>query len=140
MNNLTLTIIKPDAYKNGLDGLISSRFILEGFKPINMKYKMLSVTEAKEFYSVHKEKPFFGDLIDFMTSGPLIIYVLEKPNAVKDFRTLIGDSDPKKAQPGTIRHLYGKGMPDNAIHGSDSNENAKKEILFFFPEMINKIN
>ena len=138
MNNLTLTIIKPDAYKSSLEGLILTRFVLEGFKPIAMKYKMLSLEEAKEFYSVHKEKPFFDDLIDFMTSGPLVICALEKPNAVKDFRKLIGDSDPKLAEPGTIRSLYGKGMPENAIHGSDSNENAQKEILFFFPELIQK--
>lgn len=138
MNNLTLTIIKPDAFEKAYEQLIIARISLAEFKTVGMIYTMLTNERAKEFYSIHKDKPFFDDLIKFMTSGTILVCALEKTNAVEDFRELIGDSDPKEAKPGTIRHLYGNGMPDNAIHGSDSNENAKKEILFFFPEMINK--
>lgn len=138
MNNLTLTIIKPDAYEKGHEQVILARILLAGFKTIAVKYKHLTIEEAKEFYSIHRDKDFFESLISFMTSGTIVVYALEKTNAVKDFRNLIGDSDPKEAKAGTIRHIYGTGMPENAIHGSDSNENAKKEILFFFPELINK--
>jgi nucleoside-diphosphate kinase len=138
MNNLTLSIIKPDAFEKAQDQLIATRITLAGFRVIGMHYTMLTKEKAEEFYSIHKDKPFFDDLIEFMTSGSILVYALEKDNAVKDFRKLIGDSDPKEADPGTIRHIYGTGMPNNAIHGSDSNENAKTEILFFFPELITK--
>lgn len=138
MNNLTLTIIKPDAFGKAYEQLIMARISLAGFKTVGLIHTMLTKERAEEFYDIHKDKPFFNDLIKFMTSGPILISVLEKTDAVEDFRELIGDSDPSIAKPGTIRHLYGTGMPDNAIHGSDSNENAKTEILFFFPEMINK--
>jgi nucleoside-diphosphate kinase len=139
MTNLTLTIIKPDSYEKGNDQLIAARFIQEGFKPIAMKYKYLSPNEAKQFYDIHKDKPFFKDLIVFMTSGPIVVYALEKEDAVKKFRTLIGDTDPTKAEPGSIRSIYGTDIAHNAIHGSDSNENAAKEILFFFPELQSKV-
>jgi nucleoside-diphosphate kinase len=103
-----------------------------------MKAIMLTPNQASEFYSVHKSKDFYESLIKYMTSGPIIIYALEKENAVEDFRNLIGSTDPKEALPGTIRSMYGTEVSSNAIHGSDSDENALKEISFFFPELINK--
>ena len=104
-----------------------------------MKAIMLTKNQASEFYSVHKDKDFYNDLIKFMTSGPIVIYALEKENSVDDFRKLIGSTDPSEANPGTIRSMYGKAVSSNAIHGSDSDDNAQKEILFFFPEMEQKI-
>jgi nucleoside-diphosphate kinase len=104
-----------------------------------MKAIMLNRDQASKFYSIHKGKDFYGDLIKFMTSGPIIVYALEKTNAVEDFRNLIGSTDPKEAKPVTIRSMYGEAVSSNAIHGSDSDDNAKKEILFFFPEIEQKI-
>jgi nucleoside-diphosphate kinase len=138
MGSYTLTIIKPDAYH--VADQITKRITFEGFRVISMKAIMLNIIQASEFYSIHKEKDFYEDLIQFMTSGPIIIYTLFKDDAVEDFRRLIGSTDPKESKPGTIRSMYGKSVSSNAIHGSDSDENAKKEILFFFPEIENKIN
>ena len=137
MGNLTLTIIKPDAYH--VSDQITKRITFEGFRVISMKAIMLTSKQASDFYSVHKEKDFYNDLIKFMTSGPIVVYALEKNNAVDSFRNLIGSTDPKEANPGTIRSMYGTAVSSNAIHGSDSDENAKKEILFFFPEIEEKI-
>lgn len=137
MGNYTLTIIKPDAYH--VADQITKRITFEGFRVISMKAIMLTQNQASEFYSIHKGKDFYSDLIKFMTSGPIVIYALEKENAVEDFRSLIGSTDPIEANPGTIRSMYGKAVSSNAIHGSDSDENAKKEILFFFPEIEQKI-
>jgi nucleoside-diphosphate kinase len=130
-------MIKPDAYH--VADQIIKRITFEGFRVISMKAIMLTPNQASEFYSVHKGKDFYESLIKYMTSGPIIIYALEKENAVEDFRNLIGSTDPKEASPGTIRSMYGTEVSSNAIHGSDSDDNAKKEILFFFPELINKI-
>lgn len=135
----TLTIIKPDSFKSGNDQVIISRILNSHFIPIEMRVKMLSIEEAEEFYKEHKGKDFYEDLIHFMTSGPLIIMCLEKENCVKDFRKLIGDTDPLKADKGTIRSLYGSDIGHNAIHGADSNESARREILFWFPHLENKI-
>lgn len=132
----TLTIIKPDAFSS--DTQILKRISLEGFKTIGIKSTFLNKSQAEEFYSIHKDKPFFSDLIKFMTSGPITVCALEKENAVEDFRNLIGDTDPKKANSGTIRSLYGTSISSNGIHGSDSDLNAKKEILFFFPDLASK--
>jgi nucleoside-diphosphate kinase len=137
MGNYTLTIIKPDAYH--VSDQITKRITFDGFRVISMKAIMLTSKQASEFYSVHKEKDFYNDLIKFMTSGPIIVYALEKNNAVDSFRNLIGSTDPAEAKPGTIRSMYGTAVSSNAIHGSDSDENAKKEILFFFPEIEEKI-
>ena len=137
MGNYTLTIIKPDAYH--VADQITKRITFEGFRVIAMKAIMLTKNQASEFYSIHKDKDFYNDLIKFMTSGPIVIYALEKENSVDDFRKLIGSTDPSEANPGTIRSMYGKAVSSNAIHGSDSDDNAQKEILFFFPEMEQKI-
>lgn len=137
MGNYTLTIIKPDAYH--VADQITKRITFEGFRVIAMKAIMLTKNQSSEFYSIHKGKDFYDDLIKFMTSGPIVIYALEKENAVDDFRKLIGSTDPLEANPGTIRSMYGKAVSSNAIHGSDSDDNAQKEILFFFPEIEQKI-
>jgi nucleoside-diphosphate kinase len=137
MGNYTLTIIKPDAYH--VADQITKRITFEGFRVIAMKAIMLTSNQASKFYAIHKGKDFYNDLLKFMTSGPIVIYALEKQNAVEDFRNLIGSTDPTEANPGTIRSMYGKAISANAIHGSDSDENAQKEILFFFPEIEHKI-
>lgn len=133
----TLTMIKPDAFASA-DQLIQ-RISFEGFKTIGMKVTMLTNDKASEFYSIHKSKDFYDDLIKFMTSGPIVAIALQKTNAIEDFRTLIGDTDPQSANPGTIRSMYGSSIASNAIHGSDSDENALKEVAFFFPELIDRI-
>jgi len=138
MSRYTLTIIKPDAFSKGYNDPILHRISYEGFSTIGMKVTHLSDDQAKGFYDIHKDKPFFKDLIEFMTSGPIIVCALTKSNAVDDFRNLIGDTDPTECKPGTIRSLYGESISSNAIHGSDSDENALKEISFFFPELIDK--
>lgn len=139
MDKYTLTIIKPDAFGKGYNDPILQRISFEGFQVIGIKVCMLSDEQASTFYAIHKEKPFYKDLIEFMTSGPIITCALSKDDAVESFRTLIGDTDPKNSKPGTIRSMYGESISKNAIHGSDSNENAAKEISFFFPELIDKI-
>ena len=125
-------MIKPDAMKNGHAGAIIDRIIKEGFKIIALKQTRLSEDKAGEFYAVHKARPFYDELVSFMSSGPIIAAILEKENAVSSFRTLIGATDPAKADANTIRKLYAESVGENAIHGSDSDENAKIEGDFFF--------
>jgi nucleoside-diphosphate kinase len=130
--NRTFTMIKPDAVENNYIGPILARINEAGFRIIAMKYTRLSKEKAGQFYEVHKERPFYGELTDYMSSGPIVAAILEKDNAVADFRKLIGATDPAKAEKGTIRNLYAKSIAANAIHGSDSDENAKIEGDFFF--------
>ncbi len=130
--NRTFTMIKPDAVSNGHTGKIIDQIISSGFRIVAMKYTRLSAEQAGEFYAIHRERPFFNDLVTFMTSGPIVAAILEKDNAVEDFRTLIGATDPQKAAEGTIRQRFAKSIDANAIHGSDSNENAEVEGRFFF--------
>ena len=125
-------MIKPDAMKNGHAGAIIDRIIKEGFKIIALKQTRLSEEKAGEFYAVHKARPFYGELVSFMSSGPIVAAILEKENAVSAFRTLIGATDPAKADANTIRKLYAESVGENAIPGSDSDENAKIEGDFFF--------
>ena len=125
-------MIKPDAVANGHTGKIIDHIIQKGFNIVAMKYTRLSTEKAGEFYAVHKERPFYGELVDFMSSGPITAAILEKSNAVADFRTLIGATNPANAEEGTIRKLYATSLGENAIHGSDSDENAKIEGDFFF--------
>ena len=132
MSNQTFTMIKPDAVKNKYAGAILDKIINAGFQIEAMKLTRLTPEKASEFYAIHKERPFFGELVEFMSSGVIIAAILEKDNAVADFRTLIGATDPSKADEGTIRKLYATSVGENAIHGSDSDENAKIEADFFF--------
>ena len=132
MSNRTFTMIKPDAMKNGHAGVILDRFIKEGYRIVALKLTKLSAEKAGEFYAVHKERPFYGELVEFMSSGPITAAILEKENAVADFRTLIGATNPAQAEEGTIRKLYATSLGENAVHGSDSDENAKIEGDFFF--------
>ncbi len=125
-------MIKPEAVANGHIGAILNDIIVGGFKIVAMKYIHLTETSAGNFYAVHKERPFYGDLVSFMTSGPIVAAILEKENAVEDFRKLIGATDPAKAAEGTIRNKYAKSIDANAVHGSDSDENAEIEGNFFF--------
>ncbi|MAZ56017.1 MAG: nucleoside-diphosphate kinase [Flavobacteriales bacterium] len=131
-NNKTFTMIKPDAVQNGYAGLILAKIEKAGFKITAMKMTQLSVESAESFYEIHKEKPFFSDLVNYMTSGPIIAAILEKDNAVPDFRELIGNTNPQEAKEGTIRQMYAKSIDANAIHGSDSDTNAKIEGDFHF--------
>lgn len=131
----TFTMIKPDGVANGYTGAILNKIIEGGFKIVAMKYLQLTPERAGEFYAVHKERPFYGDLVKYMSSGPIIAVILEKENAIEDFRTLIGATDPAKAAPGTIRNLYAKDISANAVHGSDSDENAAIEGNFFFSNL-----
>ncbi len=132
--NRTFTMIKPDAVANGHAGKIIDHITQAGFKIVALKYTRLSTEMAGNFYGIHRERPFFGELVSFMTSGPIYAAILEKDNAVEDFRKLIGATDPQKAEAGTIRNLYAKSIDANAIHGSDSNENAEIEGNFFFSQ------
>lgn len=132
--NRTFTMIKPDAVANGHIGAILNDIIAGGFKIVAMKYIKLSQETAGNFYAVHKERPFYGELVNFMTSGPIVAAILEKDNAVEDFRALIGATNPADAAEGTIRNKYAKSIDANAIHGSDSDENAAIEGNFFFSE------
>lgn len=132
MGNQTLAIIKPDAIRKNLIGQIVTKITQAGFKIKGMKMLKLTKESASGFYSVHKGKSFFNDLIDFMSSGPCIPIALEKENAVEEFRKLIGATDPAQADEGTIRKLFAESKQENAIHGSDSDENAITEISFFF--------
>lgn len=132
MSNRTFTMIKPDAMKNGNAGAIIDRIIKEGFRIVSLKMTKLSAEKAGEFYAVHKERPFYGELVQFMSSGPIIAAVLEKDNAVTAFRDLIGATNPAQAAEGTIRKLFAASVGENAMHGSDSDENAKIEGDFFF--------
>jgi nucleoside-diphosphate kinase len=131
----TLSIIKPDGVEKGIIGKIISRFESSGLKPIAVRLTHLSKREAEGFYAVHKARPFFGDLVTFMTSGPVVLMVLEGENAVLRNREIMGATDPKKAADGTIRKDFATDIEKNTVHGSDSAENAKVEISYFFPEV-----
>lgn len=128
----TLTIIKPDAVTSGHVGEIIARLEREGFHILGVKRLLLTEEQAKKFYQVHRERPFYGSLVAFMTSGPVWVMALERENAVAHLREVMGATDPAKAAPGTIRALYGSSIERNAIHGSDSPENAHTELAFFF--------
>jgi len=128
-------MIKPDAFSKGYSGLIIDRIIQAGFRVIALKLTKLSAEKAGEFYAIHRERGFFQELVDFMSSGPIVAAILEKDNAVADFRVLIGATDPAKAAAGTIRKLFASSLGENAIHGSDSDENAKIEGDFFFSSL-----
>ncbi len=128
-------MIKPDAFANGHSGAILDQIIKAGFKIVALKLTSLSAGKAGEFYAIHKERPFYGELVAFMSSGPIIAAILEKDNAVEDFRKLIGATDPAKAEEGTIRKKFAESLGRNAIHGSDSNDNADIESNFFFSNL-----
>jgi nucleoside-diphosphate kinase len=130
--NRTFTMIKPDAVENGHIGAILEKINGAGFRIVAMKMTLLAKKDAETFYEVHKERPFFGELVDYMSSGPIVAAILEKDNAVADFRTLIGATNPAEAAEGTIRKLYATSIAANAIHGSDSDENAAIEGAFHF--------
>lgn len=134
MSNRTFTIIKPDSVEKGNFGRIISRIESEGFRVLGIKKVALSEKQAQAFYAVHSERPFFGDLVRYMTSGPVYVAALEKENAVASLRGLMGATDPARADAGTLRKDFGESIERNAIHGSDSDENAKIEISFFFAE------
>jgi nucleoside-diphosphate kinase len=135
MSNRSFTMIKPDAVRQGNIGNILQMINAAGFRIVAMKYTYLSVAQAGKFYEVHRERPFYGELVDFMSSGPIVAAILEKDNAVADFRKLIGATDPAKADEGTIRKAYASSVGENAVHGSDSDENAKIEGDFFFSQL-----
>jgi nucleoside-diphosphate kinase len=132
MNNKTFTMIKPDATSKGYTGAILDQIIKAGFSVKAMKWIHLSPAQAGTFYEVHKERPFYQELVDFMSSGPIVAAILEKDNAVADFRTLIGATNPAQAVEGTIRKKFAASIGENAVHGSDSDENAAIEGNFFF--------
>jgi nucleoside-diphosphate kinase len=135
MSQRTLSIIKPDATTRNLIGKILAHFEAAGLKIVAARMATLTPEEAGEFYAVHKERPFYGELVDYMVSGPVFISVLEGTDAVNLNRKLMGATDPKKADAGTIRALYAESIAANAVHGSDSLENAATEIKFFFPNL-----
>jgi len=128
-------MIKPDATSKGYTGAILDQIIKAGFKVKAMKWTNLTPAQAGQFYEVHKERPFYGELVDFMSSGPIVAAILEKDNAVADFRTLIGATDPAQAAEGTIRKNFAASIGENAVHGSDSDENAQIEGNFFFSKL-----
>ena len=128
----TLSILKPDALKSGVIGKIITRFEEKGLKPVAIRLQHLSQREAEGFYAVHKERPFFKDLVSFMISGPVVLMCLEGENAMQANRDLMGATDPKKATAGTIRADFAKSIDANTVHGSDSVENAKNEVAYFF--------
>lgn len=135
MTNRTFTMIKPDATGKGHTGAILSMINAAGFRIVSTKMVHLSKEKAGQFYEVHKERPFYGELVDFMSSGAITAAILEKENAVEDFRTLIGATNPAEAKDGTIRKLYAASIGENAVHGSDSDENAAIEGAFFFSKL-----
>ncbi len=130
--NRTFTMLKPDAVENGHIGAILEKINAAGFRIVAMKMTQLSKVDAEAFYAIHSERPFFGELVEYMTSGPIVSAILEKDNAVDDFRTLIGATNPAEAAEGTIRKMYAESIAANAIHGSDSDENAAIESAFHF--------
>ncbi|MBD0295942.1 MAG: nucleoside-diphosphate kinase [Flavisolibacter sp.] len=132
MSNRTLTMIKPDAMRKGDAGGILDMILRAGFRIIALKQTQLTIEKAGEFYAVHRERPFYTELVHFMSSGPIIAAILEKENAVADFRMLIGATDPAKADEGTVRNKFATSVGENAVHGSDSDENARIESDFFF--------
>jgi len=131
-SNRTFTMLKPDAVAKGYIGEIINQITGSGFKIVAMKMTQMTENDAKTFYEVHKERPFYGELVEYMTSGPIVAAILEKENAVDDFRTLIGATNPEEAAEGTIRKKFATSISENAIHGSDSDENAKIEGDFHF--------
>ncbi|HXB31607.1 MAG TPA: nucleoside-diphosphate kinase [Puia sp.] len=135
MSNRTFTMVKPDAFANGHAGAIMDIILKAGFRLVALKMTQLSVEKAGEFYAIHSARPFYGELVEFMSRGPIIAAILEKENAVADFRKLIGATDPAKADKGTIRQLFAASLGENAIHGSDSDENALVESNFFFSNL-----
>jgi nucleoside-diphosphate kinase len=130
--NRTFTMIKPDAVENGHIGAILEQINSSGFRIVALKLTEMTKADAEQFYAVHNERPFFGELVEFMTRGPIVAEILEKENAVEDFRTLIGATNPEEAAEGTIRKKYATSIGENAVHGSDSNENAAIEGAFHF--------
>lgn len=130
--NRTFTMLKPDAVEKGHIGAILEKINEAGFRIVAMKLTQLTIDDAKEFYAVHKERPFYGELVEYMTRGPIVAAILEKENAVEDFRKLIGATNPEEAAKGTIRKMYAASISENAIHGSDSDENAAIEGAFHF--------
>ncbi|MDC7995555.1 nucleoside-diphosphate kinase [Altibacter sp. HG106] len=128
----TFTMLKPDSVEKGNIGPILEKITAAGFKIVAMKLTQMTQDDAKQFYAIHKERPFFGELVEYMTRGPIVAAVLEKDNAVEDFRTLIGATNPEEAAEGTIRKLYAASIGENAVHGSDSDENAEIESQFHF--------
>ena len=130
--NFTFTIIKPSAVYAGLTGNILADILSAGFSIVAMKLTRMTENEAKTFYAVHKDRPFYGELVNFLTSGPIVVAIVFKENAVTDFRTLIGKTNPAEAAEGTLRKKYGESLNHNAIHGSDSDENAAIEASHFF--------
>ncbi len=135
MSNLTLGIIKPDAVKKGVQGAIIQKILDKGFKIRGLKLIQQSLKQAEGFYAVHAERPFFGELTEFMSSGPCIVMVLEKENAVPEWRTLMGATNPTEADEGTLRKEFASSIGENAVHGSDSDENASIEIAYFFSKL-----
>jgi nucleoside-diphosphate kinase len=135
MNNLTFGIIKPDAVRAGNQGKIIDRILTAGFKIRGMKLIHQSIGQAEGFYAVHKERPFFGELTEFMSSGPCVVLALEKENAVKAWRDLMGATNPAEAAEGTLRKEFASSIGENAVHGSDSEENAAIEIAYFFSKL-----
>ena len=131
----TLSIIKPDGVEKGIIGKIIAKFEESGLKPVAIRLTHLSQAEAEGFYAVHRERPFFKDLVTFMTSGPSVLMVLEGENAVAKNREIMGATDPKKAAEGTIRKLFATDIEKNTVHGSDSAENARTEVSYFFPQI-----
>ncbi len=130
--NRTFTMIKPDAVENGHIGAILEKITAAGFRIVSLKMTQLTVADAEAFYAVHSERPFYGELCEFMSSGPIVSAILEKENAVEDFRTLIGSTNPAEAAEGTLRKLFAESLSKNAVHGSDSDENAEIESNFHF--------
>jgi len=130
--NRTFTMLKPDSVEKGYTGAILEKINAAGFRIVAMKKTQMTVADAEEFYAIHNERPFFGELVEFMTRGPIVAAILEKENAVEDFRALIGATNPADAAEGTIRKLYASSMGENAVHGSDSYENAAIEGSFHF--------
>ncbi len=135
MSNLTFGIIKPDAVKNGYQGKIIDAILENGFGIRGMKLIHMTKSEAEGFYAVHSERPFFGELTDFMSSAPCIVLCLEKENAVPEWRVLMGATNPEEADEGTLRKMYANSLGENAVHGSDSDENAAIEIAYFFSKL-----
>ncbi|MGI9533138.1 nucleoside-diphosphate kinase [Lutimonas sp.] len=132
VTNRTFTMLKPDSLEKGNTGAILEKINTAGFKIVAMKQTQMTQRDAETFYAIHSERPFFGDLVEYMTRGPIVAAILEKENAVEDFRTLIGATNPEEAADGTIRKLFATSISENAVHGSDSDENAQIEGAFHF--------
>jgi len=131
-NNITFTMLKPDSVEKGNIGAILEKITSSGFRIVAMKLTQLTTADAEAFYTIHKDRPFFGDLVTYMTRGPIVAAILEKDNAVEDFRALIGATNPTEAAEGTIRNMFADSISENAVHGSDSDDNAAIESAFHF--------